>query len=347
MRKGERKLLKDSIIQYVKENTAKISLEELDTVLTAEAIAGYFQVKRNTVSYYLNQEIGKTFFKINTRPVRFLDKKIFEKNFFTVSKDVYASVNDLLDENKQKNGIQKEEKQEMNFVEEQDVFQNLIGSNGSLKKPIEQMKTSIFYPNTSLPVFLHGPTGSGKSFMARKIYEFKISLILLEIGNLVGIFLSIYYGLYSQLTDPTFMRLDQLITGRLTVARNCFLGAGIPLFGSNIGGKVCGYGIYTQANDGYVTELGIVRTLLEYGPIVFGLFCAFMLIAVWLLYKKGYFGAMVLLEIGFIACGVEAYFPAAYNLKAFVFGLAFYQLMGLFKGKEKEEKRGKAVNASE
>ena len=49
----------------------------------------------------------------------------------------------------------------------------------------------------------------------------------------------------------------------------------------------------------------------------------------------------------FIACGVEAYFPAAYNLKAFVFGLAFYQLMGLFKGKEKEEKRGKAVNASE
>ena len=85
MRKGERKLLKDSIIQYVKENTAKISLEELDTVLTAEAIAGYFQVKRNTVSYYLNQEIGKTFFKINTRPVRFLDKKVFEKNFFTVS----------------------------------------------------------------------------------------------------------------------------------------------------------------------------------------------------------------------------------------------------------------------
>lgn len=174
MRKGERKLLKDSIIQYVKENTAKISLEELDTVLTAEAIAGYFQVKRNTVSYYLNQEIGKTFFKINTRPVRFLDKKVFEKNFFTVSKDVYASVNDLLDENKRKNGIQKEEKQEINFVEEQDVFQNLIGSNGSLKNPIEQMKTSIFYPNTSLPVipvfqcFFTGRPDQGKVLWQEK-----------------------------------------------------------------------------------------------------------------------------------------------------------------------------------
>lgn len=50
---------------------------------------------------------------------------------------------------------------------------------------------------------------------------------------------------------------------------------------------------------------------------------------------------MVLLEIGFIACGVEAYFPAAYNLKAFVFGLAFYQLMGLFKGKEKRRETRK------
>ena len=82
MRKGERKVAERFHYSiYVKENTAKISLEELDTVLTAEAIAGYFQVKRNTVSYYLNQEIGKTFFKINTRPVRFLDKVL--KNFFT------------------------------------------------------------------------------------------------------------------------------------------------------------------------------------------------------------------------------------------------------------------------
>ena len=64
MRKGERKLLKDSIIQYVKENTAKISLEELDTVLTAEAIAGYFQVKRNTVSYYLNLSLIHIFQKM-------------------------------------------------------------------------------------------------------------------------------------------------------------------------------------------------------------------------------------------------------------------------------------------
>lgn len=46
MRKGERKLLKDSIIQYVKENTAKISLEELDTVLTAGSNCRIFSSKK-------------------------------------------------------------------------------------------------------------------------------------------------------------------------------------------------------------------------------------------------------------------------------------------------------------
>ena len=46
MRKGERKLLKDSIIQYVKENTAKISLEELDTVLTSESNCRIFSGKK-------------------------------------------------------------------------------------------------------------------------------------------------------------------------------------------------------------------------------------------------------------------------------------------------------------
>ena len=67
-----------------------------------------------------------------------------------MSKDVYASVNDLLDENKRKNGIQKEEKQEINFVEEQDVFQNLIGSNGSLKNPDENFYFLSQYQSSSV-----------------------------------------------------------------------------------------------------------------------------------------------------------------------------------------------------
>lgn len=163
----------------------------------------------------------------------------------------------------------------------------------------------------------------------KKIYELKISVLLIELANLAVILMSLYYGIYADMTDANFIKLDSLLTGRFSVARYCFLQAKIPLFGSNIGGRVCGYGIYMQANDGYVTELGNVRTLLEYGPIVLVLFCALLFIGIWVLHKKGYFDAMILLEMVFIVWSVEAYFPAAYNLKAFVFGLAFYQFMEL------------------
>ncbi len=173
----------------------------------------------------------------------------------------------------------------------------------------------------------------------RDIFKSWIMMLLFQIGNAAGIFLSIYYGLYADVTSPNFMRLDAFITGRLSVARQCYLDSGIPLFGSNIGGKVCGYGIYMQANDGYVTELGIVRTLLEYGPIVFVILCAALFAAIWILHKKGYYGAMILLEVGFVACAVEAYFPAAYNLKAFVLGLAFYQFFQIFQKEKKKTRR--------
>lgn len=178
-------MLKDQIARYVKENTSKAKLDHLDTLLTAEEIANYFQVKRNTVSYYLNQEIGKSLFKINTRPVRFFHKEEFEKHFFLVLKDVYSSVNELLEEQKQQcqtRNVEEPERKVTEVAEKEDVFETLIGANGSLKKPIDQIKTSIFYPNTSLPIFLHGSTGAGKSFMARKIYEFAVREKILPQG---------------------------------------------------------------------------------------------------------------------------------------------------------------------
>ena len=47
--------------------------------------------------------------------------------------------------------------------EADDPLEILVAEPGSLKKAIEQIKTSVLYPNTSLPVFLHGDTGAGKS----------------------------------------------------------------------------------------------------------------------------------------------------------------------------------------
>ena len=107
-------------------------------------------MKRNTVSHYLNKEVGKSLFKVNTRPVLFFDAKVFEERFFKPEKPVYASLEELFMEHTEA---------ERKSREADDPLESMIGARGSLKKAIEQIKTSVFYPNTSLPVFLHGDTG--------------------------------------------------------------------------------------------------------------------------------------------------------------------------------------------
>ncbi|MDY0393732.1 sigma 54-interacting transcriptional regulator [Virgibacillus halophilus] len=55
-----------------------------------------------------------------------------------------------------------------------DIFERLIGVNGSLEKAIEQMRSSILYPGGGLPIILCGPTGVGKSYTAHLIHQFSI-----------------------------------------------------------------------------------------------------------------------------------------------------------------------------
>ena len=55
------------------------------------------------------------------------------------------------------------------------IFSLLTGHDGSLRKPIEQMKTALFYPNGGLPLLITGDSGTGKSYMAELMHEFAIA----------------------------------------------------------------------------------------------------------------------------------------------------------------------------
>lgn len=54
----------------------------------------------------------------------------------------------------------------------QDVFQTIIGINGSMKNAGEQAKAAILYPPKGLNCLITGPTGSGKTHFAHAMFQF-------------------------------------------------------------------------------------------------------------------------------------------------------------------------------
>ncbi len=128
-------MLKEKLLSYIKEQTKQVDFDHVDKSCTADEMSGIFTVKRNTVSHYLNKEVGKSLFKVNTRPVLFFDAKVFEERFFKPEKPVYASLEELFMEHTEA---------ERKSREADDPLESMIGARGSLKKAIEQIKTSVF-----------------------------------------------------------------------------------------------------------------------------------------------------------------------------------------------------------
>ena len=151
--------LKEDLMAYLEKETAQFTFENPSENLTANVISNIFQVRRNTVSHYLNQLFDENLIiKINTRPVYFLNRPIFEQKYYSVPTTLFNSFQEL-------------QELQPSQEESKDIFDQLIGSDGSLKKAVSQIKASIFYPG-GLPIILCGPTGVGKSFTAELIYKY-------------------------------------------------------------------------------------------------------------------------------------------------------------------------------
>ncbi|MCT1905234.1 sigma 54-interacting transcriptional regulator [Oceanobacillus sojae] len=104
-----------------------------DSEFTAHDISKVFKVKRNVSSHYLNQ--------------------LFQEGY--------------LDKNNKSRPVQFCLREKIN-----DPFENLIGSNESLKIEIQKCKAAVLYPPAGLPLIIRGNSGVGKSYLASLIYDF-------------------------------------------------------------------------------------------------------------------------------------------------------------------------------
>ena len=154
---------KDKLLNFLINQTDFFDPQNISEVFTAGWLAQRFGMQRNTASHYLNQLVAQgELIKINGRPVCFLHRASFEQQFFPLSRSEYASLAELLAE-------------EGEPTPAADHFALLIGHDGSLKKPIEQLKTALFYPDDGLPLLITGDSGTGKSYMAQLLHEYAIA----------------------------------------------------------------------------------------------------------------------------------------------------------------------------
>jgi len=132
------------------------------TSFSASSISQQVGLNRSTVSSYLNEAFRKQkLLKVKTYPISFLHKQAFAETFFEANHLEYDSFEELFSEAPTKN-IGK------------DPLGTVIGAFGSLKEKINQVKTAAMYPNGGLLVMLLGASGSGKTFLAEKIYEYMV-----------------------------------------------------------------------------------------------------------------------------------------------------------------------------
>lgn len=155
--------METKLSEYIKENTISGEYEK-NSALIVGKVLGF---SRNWVSQNLNDYYNTgALIKINSRPVLFLDKEVISKQYNTsLPKNIFGSIEELM---------------EFLEVEDKKDFQTLNGYDGSLRGVVETCKASISYPPNGLPTLLYGQTGTGKSLIARKIYEYGINQSILK-----------------------------------------------------------------------------------------------------------------------------------------------------------------------
>lgn len=149
---------KESVFRQLEQRLIRLPLTtEALSEFNAMAIASSLKQKRSIISHHLNNlHREQRVIKINGRPVLFLPVEVLRTHHhLAVRHRDYASLQAL-------------------YEERQDNLELLIGAQGSLQDALRQCKAAISYPGAGLPLLLHGPTGTGKSFLARRLWQYAI-----------------------------------------------------------------------------------------------------------------------------------------------------------------------------
>ncbi|CAM3156547.1 sigma 54-interacting transcriptional regulator [Sporolactobacillus spathodeae] len=157
---------REKVLAYLEKHALSI-----DQGVTTSEISEAIGVLRPNVSKELNQLVreGKIE-KINGRPTHYFVNHATKKREIKVEQQKptigFAGAAKISEQS-----IKEHDATNKNEV---DVFENMIGSRDSLKNQVEQAKAALLYPPHGLNTLIIGPTGSGKTYFANKMYHFAL-----------------------------------------------------------------------------------------------------------------------------------------------------------------------------
>ncbi|MDL2220808.1 sigma-54-dependent transcriptional regulator, partial [Eubacteriales bacterium OttesenSCG-928-N14] len=156
----------------------------------ASSIGESLGILRNNTSKELNKLYrDKMVIKIMGKPIRYLDAKQVELRA-TKTLEQYAfddqeefiikmfakepNGNDHIESAEVRHTTNRYQLVEKDSQETNSAFDNIVGSEGSLKASIEQAKAAVLYPPKGLSTLITGPTGSGKTTFAETMYRYAV-----------------------------------------------------------------------------------------------------------------------------------------------------------------------------
>lgn len=153
---------KEELYQYLEKISRNFTLKDLK-YFTANHISESLNISRNLASQYLNDLVKEErVLKVNSRPVYFFHRKNVERDAqVPLDTCVFSSLDEF--------------QRKCRTSSQQLDFQKAIGAGLSLSSCIEQAKAAVKYPPNGLPALFYGASGTGKSFLARLMFEYGIN----------------------------------------------------------------------------------------------------------------------------------------------------------------------------
>ncbi|WP_462227568.1 sigma 54-interacting transcriptional regulator [Alkalibacterium sp.] len=167
---------KDRVYAFVKQTSSQFSPKEIEMGMgvTTKEVSEELDILRSNVSKDLNQLVREDKLrKLEGRPVRFVTVETLRHKPLTEHVPSYK------EEKKENKGVT-QEVFDYSYKESKDIFQSIIGANGSMKNAVDQAKAAVMYPPKGLNTLITGPTGSGKSFFAHAMFRFAQSRELID-----------------------------------------------------------------------------------------------------------------------------------------------------------------------